>query len=96
MARRRDSAGWTTRTYHSRWWKYQHPVKYLASEYRKAKRAMRPRKVIARGMSFDQVAWLWRTKTTKVNEKTRRRDVQRAQGGRVDPVLLPRTPRRRG
>lgn len=97
MTRHRSgsSGGWSTKTYRSPLWKYLHPIRYLGSEYRKAKRAMRPDRVAVRGMSWDQFAALWRTKTTKVNERTRRRDAQRAQAGYIDPTLLPRTPRRR-
>ena len=79
MARRRKgSAGWTTKRYKSPLWKYVHPVKYLRSEYRKAKRAMHPVKVIGRVTSLDQVARLGRTTTTRVNAGTRQADVRRA------------------
>lgn len=78
MARRRSSAGWSTKTYKSPLWKVFHPGKYLRSEYRKAKRAMHPGKVFLRVTSLDEVAKLGRTTTTQVNATTRQADVQRA------------------
>jgi hypothetical protein len=79
MARRRSSSGaWTSKQYKSPLWKYVHPAKYLRSEYRKAKRAMHPVKVIGRVTSLDQVVNLGRTTTTKVNATTRQAEVQRA------------------
>lgn len=78
MARRRSSAGWSTKTYKGPLWKLFHPGKYLRSEYRKAKRAMHPGKVFLRVTSLDEVAKLGRTTTTKVNAGTRQTEVQRA------------------
>jgi len=78
MAQRRSSSGWNTKTYRSPLWKYFHPAKHLRSEYRKARRAMHPGKVLLRVTSLDQVAKLGRTTTTKVNAQSRQRDVQRA------------------
>lgn len=168
MARRRSPAGWSTKTYKSPLWKVFHPGKYLKSEARKAGYHMRPDRVLWRVFGTGSAKPSLKTKTTQVNETTRRAEVQRAtkkaaaaqkksaakrpdpyqvaagipqrnrnaaagmakatqprkavpvrkkngqfdgrrsmraddlatyeraQGGVVDPVLLPRTPRRRG
>lgn len=77
MARRRSSAGWSTKTYKGPLWKVFHPGKHLKSEYRKAKRAMHPGKVFLRVTSLDEVVKLGRT-TTRVNAQTRQAEVQRA------------------
>lgn len=78
MARRRNPAGWSTKTYKSPAWKYFHPLKYWGSEYRKAKRGMRPLKALGRVMSVPEIKAGLRTTTTKVNAGTRQADVQRA------------------
>lgn len=78
MAQRRNSAGWSTKTYKGPLWKVFHPGKYLRSEYRKAKRGMRPGKVFLRVTSLDQVVKLGRTTTTRVNATTRQQDLARA------------------
>jgi hypothetical protein len=80
MARRRNgtSGAWTTKTQHGPLWKYFHPAKYLRSEYRKARRAMRPDRVFLRGSSLDQLAKLRHTQTKQVNEQSRRTDLARA------------------
>lgn len=76
--RRKSSAGWSTKTYKGPLWKVLHPGKHLKSEYRRAKRAMRPGKVFLRVTSLDEVVKLGRTTTTRVNATTRQADVQRA------------------
>lgn len=76
--RRKSSAGWSTKTYKGPLWKLFHPGKHLKSEYRKAKRAMRPGKVFLRVTSLDEVVKLGRTTTTRVNAGTRQADLQRA------------------
>jgi hypothetical protein len=77
--RRRSSGGWSSKTYRSPAWKYFHPVQHLRSEYRKAKRAMRPGKVFMRVTSLDEVAKLRHTQTKRVNAQSRRADLARAQ-----------------
>lgn len=166
MARRRNPAGWATKTYKGPLWKVFHPFKYFKAEARKARRDMSPLKALGRVMSVPEIKAGLRTTTTRVNATTRQADLQRAakkttakkaaakrpdpyqvaagipqrnrnaaagmakatqprkavpvrkkngqfdgrrsmraddlatyeraQGGAVDPVLLPRTPRRRG
>lgn len=78
MARRRSSAGWSTRTYKGPLWKYVHPGKYLKSEARKARYHMRPDRVLWRVFGTGSAKPSLKTKTTKVNAGTRQAEVQRA------------------
>lgn len=100
MARRRSGSagGWSTTTYRGPLWKYTHPLAYLGSEYRKAKRAMHPKRVAVRVLSLDEVAKATRTQTKRVNAQTRQAQVQRATkqaakkaaDGKADPYAVAR------
>jgi len=64
-----------TKTYRSPVWKYAHPVKYLKSEARKARRAMAPTKALGRVFSVPEIRAALGTRTTKVTAETRQKQV---------------------
>lgn len=78
MAQRRNSAGWSTKTYKSPVWKYFHPLKHFKAEARKVRRDMSPLKALGRVMSVPEIKAGLRTTTTRVNAGTRQAEVQRA------------------